>query len=79
MMIQYVGVFCALPECGKFNVITQHEVEIAEKIGTDFSFSLDDDWPCKFCGDTRRHANDVIAYSISPDGSNPRYPHRNAA
>jgi hypothetical protein len=79
MMTQYVGVFCALPQCGKFNVITRHEVESAVKISTAFRFGLDDDWTCRFCGDTRRYADDVFAYSIAPDGSNPTYPYRNAA
>jgi len=77
MVTMYVGVFCVSPKCGKFNVLTQYEVERPEQIGTDFRFPLDEEpFACGYCGNECYHRDDVIAHSTSPDGGSPQYPHR---
>src|SRR5208283_3971420 len=73
VITKYVGVRCA--RCKKFIVLSSHQVERPEQIGTDFDISSAPEIRCPHCGDVCAYSVVDVAHSTSPDGSNPQYPY----
>jgi hypothetical protein len=74
MVTKYVGVFCV--RCRRFLVQASHQVECPEIIGADFDVSSGPVFPCLHCGEVCTYSQKDVAHSISPEGTDPQYPHR---
>ena len=73
MITKYVGVRCV--KCKKFIIMSSHQVERAEQIGTNFDISTAPEIRCPHCGDVCAYSMADVAHSASPDGANAQYPH----
>jgi hypothetical protein len=52
-----------------------YEVERPEIIGVNFEISSAP-LRCQHCGDVRAYSQEDVAHSVSPEGTDPQYPHR---
>jgi hypothetical protein len=81
MITKYVVVRCAhckqfMRQRGHDGSYITYEVENPEIIGVEFDIYPSRKLECQHCGDVRAYSQKDVAHSISPDGTDPQYPHR---
>jgi len=74
MVTKYVGVFCGNDKCRHFIVLSFHQTDSPNKLGTDLNPSTSEKGiVCPMCGFTCHYTRADVAHSMSPDGTNPSF------
>lgn len=76
MLDKYYGVFCANHSCRRFIVRGAYRVHRPEEIGVHLTLEHLTEFRCPKCGNISAYQQSDVAHSISPDGTEPQYPHR---